>query len=421
MRASISRSGISGRVIAPSSKSYTIRGLLCAALATGESEIIHPLGSDDTEASLDVLSKIGVSVYQQKDSWQINGGNLHKPEEDLFCRNSALTLRFMTAITSIIPGQCCLTAGPSLIRRPVEPLIQALQQLGVDCHYQVSPAGIIVNGNKLSGGVTSLSGSISSQFISALLLISPFTDESMTIRIATPLESQSFVLMTLECLKLFGIKVKASVDLREFEICRQTYQPTKYTVESDWSSASYLLALGALVDEVVVENLNLESLQGDKTIIDHLRDMGASVTVDQTSVRVRKSRLKAIKTNLTDCIDLLPTLSILASIAEGESQFTGIARARLKESNRIVAIREGLERMGIEVVEEEDRLSITGASPKGATIDPKNDHRIAMSFGLLGSLVGGTIVEQAECVDKTYPEFWATLKSIGGRVKLDEQ
>jgi 3-phosphoshikimate 1-carboxyvinyltransferase len=243
----------------------------------------------------------------------------------------------------------------------------------------------------------------------------------MTIRIATPLESQSFVLMTLECLKLFGIKVKASVDLREFEICRQTYQPTKYTVESDWSSASYLLALGALVDEVVVENLNLESLQGDKTIIDHLRDMGASVTVDQTSIRVRKSRLKAIKTNLTDCIDLLPTLSVLASIAEGESQFTGVARARLKESNRIVAIREGLERMGIEVVEEEDKLSITGASPKGATIDPKNDHRIAMAFGLLGSLVGGTIIEQAECVDKTYPEFWTTLKSIGGRVKLDEQ
>ncbi|HJM36773.1 MAG: 3-phosphoshikimate 1-carboxyvinyltransferase [Dehalococcoidales bacterium] len=421
MRASISRSGISGRVIAPSSKSYTIRGLLCAALATGESEIIHPLGSDDTEASLDVLSKIGVSVYQQKDSWQINGGNLHKPKEDLFCRNSALTLRFMTAITSIIPGQCRLTAGPSLMRRPIEPLIQALQQLGVDCHYQASPAGVIVNGNKLSGGMTSLSGSISSQFISALLLISPFTDEGMTIRIATPLESQSFVLMTLECLKLFGIKVKASVDLREFEICRQTYQPTKYTVESDWSSASYLLALGALVDEVVVENLNLESLQGDKTIIDHLRDMGASVTVDQTSIRVRKSRLKAIKTNLTDCIDLLPTLSVLASIAEGESQFTGVARARLKESNRIVAIREGLERMGIEVVEEEDKLSITGASPKGATIDPKNDHRIAMAFGLLGSLVGGTIIEQAECVDKTYPEFWTTLKSIGGRVKLDEQ
>jgi 3-phosphoshikimate 1-carboxyvinyltransferase len=390
-------------------------------LATGESEIIHPLGSDDTEASLDVLSKIGVSVYQQKDSWQINGGNLHKPKEDLFCRNSALTLRFMTAITSIIPGQCRLTAGPSLMRRPIEPLIQALQQLGVDCHYQASPAGVIVNGNKLSGGMTSLSGSISSQFISALLLISPFTDEGMTIRIATPLESQSFVLMTLECLKLFGIKVKASVDLREFEICRQTYQPTKYTVESDWSSASYLLALGALVDEVVVENLNLESLQGDKTIIDHLRDMGASVTVDQTSIRVRKSRLKAIKTNLTDCIDLLPTLSVLASIAEGESQFTGVARARLKESNRIVAIREGLERMGIEVVEEEDKLSITGASPKGATIDPKNDHRIAMAFGLLGSLVGGTIIEQAECVDKTYPEFWTTLKSIGGRVKLDEQ
>ena len=420
MRASISKSGISGRVISPSSKSYTIRGLLCAVLARGESEIIRPLGSDDTEASLGVLSKVGVRVRQQKDCWQVNGGNLHKPEGDLFCRDSALTLRFMTAIASIIPGQCHLTAGPSLAQRPIEPLIQALRQLGVDCHYQAKPACVIVNGNKLIGGVTNLPGNISSQFVSALLLVSPFTDEGMTIKVTTPLESQSFVLMTLECLKLFGIKVKFSADLREFETARQVYQPTKYIVESDWSSASYLLAMGALTGEVVVENLNPESFQGDKAIINFLKDMGALVTIDQNSIRVRKSRLKAIKTNLIDCIDLLPTLAILAAAAEGESQFTGIARARLKESNRVVAIREGLERMGIKVTEEEDRLSITGASPKGAVIDSKNDHRIAMAFSLLGSLAGGTTIEQAECVGKTYPEFWEILKGVGGEVKLDE-
>ena len=421
MKVSISKSEISGQAIAPSSKSYTIRGLFCAALAKGESEIIHPLGSDDTEASLDVLSKAGVHIYPQKDSWQVSGGNLHQPETDLFCRDSALTIRFMTAIASIIPGQCRLTAGPSLGRRPIEPLIQALRQLGVDCHYQAKPACMVVNGTKLTGGITSLSGDISSQFVSALLLISPFAAKGMSIRITTPLESQSFVLMTLECLKLFGVEVKVSSDLREFNTVGQAYRPTRYMVEGDWTSASYLLALGALGGDIIVNNLNPESLQGDKCIIGFLKDMGASVTVERNSVRVNKSKLKAITANLNDCIDLLPTLAVLAAVAEGQSHFTGISRARLKESNRISAVREGLERMGIIVAEDEDSLSITGASPKGAVIDSKNDHRIAMAFSLLGILAGDTTIEQAECVGKTYPDFWKTLQSIGGEVKTDEQ
>ena len=314
-----------------------------------------------------------------------------------------------------------MTAGPSLVRRPIEPLIQALRQLGVDCHYQAKPACVVVNGNKLTGGVTSLPGNISSEFISALLLISPFADEGMAIRVTTPLESRSFVLMTLECLRLFGIVVKASAGMREFKTVGQVYRPTKYVVEGDWSSASYFLALGALSGDVVVKNLNRESLQGDRVIIEFLRDMGASVTVDRNSVRVKKSRLKAIKANLGDCIDLFPTLAVLAAVAEGQSQFIGIARARLKESNRVAAVREGLEGMGVKVTEEEDRLKITGAFPKGAVIDSKNDHRIAMAFSLLGVLAGGTTIEQAECVGKTYPEFWETLRSIGGEVKLDEQ
>ncbi len=421
MRVSISKSTISGHAIAPSSKSYTIRGLFCAALAKGDSEIIHPLASDDTGASIDVLTKVGVRVVQQQDSWQISGGNFRKPEVELFCRDSALTFRFMTAIASIIPGQCHLTAGLSLGRRPIEPLIQALQQLGVDCHYQVKPSGVVVNGTKLAGGITSLSGDISSQFVSALLLISPFATEGMAIRITTPLESQSFVLMTLECLKLFGIEVKASSDLRELKTVGQVYRPAKYIVEGDWTSASYLLALGALGGNVIVGNLNPESLQGDKCIIGFLKDMGAMVTIDHNSIRVKKSRLKAIQANLNDCIDLLPTLAVLAAVAEGQSQFRGVARARLKESNRISAVKEGLERMGIKDAEAEDKLNITGASPKGAIIDSKNDHRIAMAFSLLGILAGGTTIEQAECVSKTYPKFWETLKSIGGEVKIDEQ
>lgn len=418
MKASIQKSEISGKVTAPPSKSYTLRGVICAALAKGESEIVNPLGSDDTEAALDVLSKVGIRVIESKDSWRVTGGNFSEPVEDLFCRESAVTLRFMTAISALIPGRCHLTSAPSLARRPMEPLIQALKQLGIDCCQEKDKA-IVVKGSKLRGGVTELPGNISSQFVSALLLISPFADEGITIRLTTPLESQPYVLMTIECLEKFGIKVAVSEDFSEVKTLKQTYQPARYGVEGDWSSASYLLALGALSGEIEVDNLNPASLQGDKAIADFLREMGAAITVKKNTVSVKRSRLKAIKADLTDCTDLLPTVAVLAAAAEGTSQLTGIARARLKESNRPSALAEGLTRMGIKVSEEENKLTITGSPARGALIDSRGDHRIAMAFSLLGTVVGETIIDDAECVSKTYPEYWETLKSIGGEVKLD--
>jgi 3-phosphoshikimate 1-carboxyvinyltransferase len=421
MRASLGKSEIQGKVAAPPSKSYTIRGLMCAALARGESEIIHPLSSDDTEAATEVLGKIGVKITPGKKSWRVVGGDFLQPKTELFCRESAATLRFMTAICSLVPGECRLKASPTLAARPIRPLIQALNQLGVDCHYEAKKACVVVKGGRLKGRITELPGNISSQFVSALLLIAPFAEEGMAIRLTTPLESKPYVLMTMECLETFGIKVNASKDLRQFEVAQQSYRPARYVVEGDWSSASYLLALGALAGDITVNNLNPKSLQGDKVLANFLQDMGTSVTIKQNSVRVKKSRLKAIKADLTDCIDLLPTMAVLAAVADGVSEFSGIARARLKESDRVAAVKEGLERMGVEVVVEKNRLIITGSKPHGAMIDSRDDHRIAMAFSLLGTVVGDTTIASAECVAKTYPEFWEALKSLGGRVKIDGQ
>lgn len=417
MKALVHKSEVKGKVRAPSSKSYTIRGLMCAALAKGESEIIHPLSSDDTEASIDVLSKVGVHIRQEEDLWRVSGGNFHEPDTELFCGESAATLRFMTAICSLIPGKCELVSGPSLAKRPIKPLVQALRQLGVNCSCQSETAPVIVEGSRLKGGVAELAGNISSQFISALLFISPFAEDGVTIRLTTPLESKPFVLMTLECLRRFGIRVSQA--LNQFEISKQAYRPAKYEVEGDWSSASYFLALGAISGGVEVENLNPESLQGDKIMLNFLRDMGALVEVNENSVAVKKSRLNAIHADLSDCIDLLPTLAVLAAVADGVSELTGIERARIKESNRVAAVKEGLERMGIKVTEEKNRLMVTGSEPRGSVIDSQSDHRVAMAFSILGSVVGGTTINDAECVAKTFPQFWDILKSIGGEVKID--
>ena len=422
MKAFIEKSQPKGRITAPPSKSYTIRAMMGAALARGESEIIHPLVSEDTGAARAVLGKIGVNISQQKNSWQLSGGDFHEAEGELFCGESAATLRFMTAICSLVPGRCRLTATPSLARRPIEPLIRALRQLGVNASRQGETAPVIVEGGGgLRGGTVELPGDISSQFVSALLFIAPFAKDGLSLKLTTPLQSKPFVLMTIDCLGKFGIKIGFSKEIDEFKITRQAYRPAKYEVEGDWSSASYFLALGAISGGVEVANLNPESLQGDKIMLNFLPDMGAQVTVNPDSVMLKKSRLKAIQADLADSIDLLPTMSVLAAVADGTSELTGIERAVIKESDRVAAVKEGLTRMDIAVTEASNKLIITGSAPKGALIDSRGDHRIAMAFSLLGSVAGDTIIDGAECVAKTFPDFWDKLKSLGGRVKINGQ
>ncbi len=421
MKVLISRSRIEGAVTAPPSKSYTIRGLMCGALAKGKSQLLHPLGSDDTIAAINVLRKAGIGIRQNKNTWTIDGGAFRTPDTDLFCGDSAATLRFMTALCAIIPGTHRLTAGASLSKRPVKPVIDALRQLDIKCSANGDLPPVTVEGGKLKGGITSLPGDISSQFVSALLQVAPLAEKSLTIKLTTPLESRPYVLMTMDTMQWFGITVASRMTLDEFEVFPQKYEPTRYHIEGDWSSASYLLALGALAGRVEVTNLPTETMQGDRMLVTFLQEMGAGITIGRNSVIVTQGKLKAITANLTDCIDLLPTLAVLAAVAEGTSRFTGIARARIKESDRVAAVREGLTRMGTNVTEGKDYLTITGGKPKGTVIDSKNDHRIAMAFSLLGTITSNTVIEQAECVTKTYPEFWDVLTSLGGKVKLDGQ
>jgi len=327
----------------------------------------------------------------------------------------------MTAICALAPGACRLTAGPSLSRRPIQPLLTALRKLGVNCYSDDNKALVTVEGGRLKGGETGLPGDVSSQLVSALLLIAPLAEKGISLELTPPVESTPYIRMTIDCMKQFGVKVEHSPDFIHYTVSPQTYKPAKYRVEGDWSSASYLLALGAVAGEVEVSNLNRSSRQADRQIWILLNQMGADIHAGHDSVRARKSTLKAIKADLSDCIDLLPTMAVLAAAAQGVSDLTGISRARLKESDRVAAVKEGLKRMGISVREEKDAMFITGGAPQGAVIDSMGDHRIAMAFSILGVLAGGATIESAECVCKTYPEFWNVLKSLGGEVVLDEQ
>ncbi|MFC1917508.1 3-phosphoshikimate 1-carboxyvinyltransferase [Chloroflexota bacterium] len=414
MKISLDKSAIKGTVSVPASKSYTIRGLMCAALADGESHLINPLLADDTEAAAEVLGKVGVRIIKEDNLWRIHGGKLHAPDSDLFCRDSAATFRFMTALCALIPGRCTLTAGSSLMKRPVRPLVNALQKLGVECSVNGEFPPVTMQGDSFQGGQTEIAGDISSQFISALLLIAPFEEKGMSIKLTSPLTSKPYVEMTLECLKQFGITVTETA--AGFSAKKQSYHPARYVVEGDWSSASYLLALGATAGEINVTNLNPASLQGDRIILDFLKDMGAGITAEGNNITVKRAPLLRLRANLTDCIDLLPTLAVLAAIAGGTSEFTGISRARLKESNRVAAVKDGLERLGIEVIESADKMTVKGGEIREAEIDAWGDHRIAMAFSILGMVHGGVAINGAENVGKTFPRFWDILGSIGGKL-----
>ncbi len=423
MKAMISKSVIKGSVSIPASKSMTIRALMCAALSAGESEIFRPLVSDDTNAAAAVLEQVGTIILKRDDVWKVTGGKLRIAQEDLNCGESAATLRFMAAICSLIPGHHRLIGGPSLSQRPVGALVAALQKLGVKISTEKSGTlPVNIEGGTFQGGATEIPGDVSSQFISALLLVSPFAPKGVTIKLTTPLTSRPYILMTLWCLKQFGINIQQEGD--RFIILPQSYTPTSIEIESDWSSASYFLALGALSEEgVLVQNLNLTSLQGDRVMIDILRSMGAKVTVTRRSVAVSHNHLRGIHADFSDCIDLLPTVAALAALAEGNTELTGIQRARIKESNRVAAVREALVKLGVAVSEDENRLSITGgvsASKSPVVINSCGDHRIAMAFSVLGAALGNVVIDNAECVTKTFPAFWGEFKKIGGEVKIDE-
>ncbi len=419
MRVIIKRSEVEGRATVPPSKSYTHRALICSALADGISTILSPLISDDSEATTEILMKLGVGVTRDSESWTVRGGSLQPFSGGLYCRESGTTLRLMTAFCTLVNGESRLTAGQTLSNRPVGPLIDGLNQLGANCNSNNGfPPVSIMGKNSLKGGIAKIPGNISSQFVSAILLVAPSTDEGVTIRLTTPLESKPYVLMTIDSQQHFNVEPIASPNMMEFSVRKQEYKPTTYKVEGDWSSATYLLAAAALTGKVEVVGLNNRSSQADMKIINTLRMMGVKISSKQGSITVEKARLKSIEVNVSDQPDLFPAISILCARAEGRSIIHGTRRLKFKESDRLAATEEGLRSMGVKTQKRGDSFLIEGNSTQGGIINPRRDHRIAMAFGVLGlASEGETTILDAECVSKSYPEFWHTMETLGSQIR----
>jgi len=418
---------LSGEVSAPASKSYTQRMVIASALSEGTSHIFNPLYSDDTEAALRAVTALGAQFKAEDGSWTIKGAKPKVAKQPIDCGESGATLRFMIPIAALADGPSTLLFRGSLERRPVEPLLSCLRELGAEAHVgrEGGYDAVIVEGGGIVGGKCSIPGDVSSQFISGLMFACPLALTDTEITLTSPLESADYVKMTQAVLSKHTVEV-AVEDMSIFIAGNQTYKAADGTVPGDFSSAAFLLAAAALTNsEVTVSNLDYEAVQGDKAIVPILKEMGVEGKVCSGSIQVlgRGKTLKPFKVDVKNIPDLVPVIAVLACYAEGTSIITGARRLRLKESDRLLTVSEELGKMGADIQITEDSMTIRGTALHGATVDPHNDHRIAMAAAVaaLGA-EGQTVIKHAECIRKSYPQFYLHIKQLGAEVvggKLD--
>jgi 3-phosphoshikimate 1-carboxyvinyltransferase len=322
----------------------------------------------------------------------------------------------MTGICATTPHDAEISGGPSLLRRPVKDLMVALEKIGAYCTSNQGYPPVHVRG-PIKGGSVEISGNATSQYLSSILLAAPLACTPVEVYMVGRLESKPYVQMTLDMQSRFGVNVEASEDLTEFHVRGQTYRPSEVEIEGDWSSAAFLLAGAAIAgDRVRIQRLEKKSLQADRYLLDILKHVKARVSQDSSSVTVEESQIGTAEIDVSDCPDLFPVTCALCASAEGTSTITGIRRLRIKESNRVQAMSDGLKQMGIKTEESENSFVINGGKPRKAIINPYQDHRIAMAFGVLGLCSEEVTILDAECVEKSYPSFWSDLQSLAAMV-----
>lgn len=447
-------SKINGTVKAPSSKSYSHRAVILASLSQGRSKLFDVLYSEDVLSTIRACEALGAKIDRKKEiilkgdksqtvdylEVEGTGGKLHNnlkdPSSDMVdLANSGTTLRIMTSVAALSDNEVIFTGDDSLKTRPMGALIDALELLGVKVESlnekNKAPLKIYPG---YDGGEADILGSISSQFISSILISAPLSKKGVVLEVYPEFVSKPYVDMTISILEKFGIEIeeeeyqihetckKEHTDClgAKFNVKPQEYIASDYIVEGDFSSASYLLAATAIAGGYLrIENLFSDSKQGDKFILNILEEMGANVTVFDDYVSIRSNgNLQGIDVNLSDAPDLLLTVAVLGALAEGKTTISGVKHGRLKETDRIDTTCRELEKLGCKLEEFEDGMTIYGNTIGDGIVESHNDHRLAMAFSLLG-LRHDVEVENGECFDVSFPNFIEVMKEIGIELELN--
>ena len=416
---------LSGEISAPPSKSFTQRILIAAALSNGISKISNPLQSEDTQATLRAIKALGANVVVAEDYWTVTGANpLTNAKEPIDCGESGATLRFIVPVAALAPDPSTLTFSGALERRPIEPLIKSLADLGANVHIKKlnNKDAILVEGGGILGGETSIAGDVSSQFISGLMFACPMAKVDTDITVNTPLESIDYVKMTWDVLAKHEIRIEVHDNYKLIHIpANQTYKSLDSRVPGDFSSAAFLLAASAITNSTVqINNLEYGSPQGDKAILGILKQMGVVGKVCDNSVMINGTGnlLEPLNVDAKNIPDLVPICTALACYAKGTSKIIGAQRLKLKESDRLKSLHLEFRKMGASIKIDADSITVEGpCSLHSAVINPHNDHRIAMACAVaaLGAKSQITI-QNAQCVRKSYPQFFTHLKQLGAEI-----
>ena len=421
----VRKSILNGNISCPPSKSYTHRAIFVSSLANGESRIINPLLSRDTIATIDACRAFGIKIQRRKEELIVSGKDTPKvPDNVINVENSGTTMRFVTAISSLVKGGYVIITGDDSIRnRPMRPLLVALKELGINCYStrENDRAPIVVQGGRISGKQINIDGSISSQFISGLLIAGVNAQSEISLAVEGKQVSRSYIESTINVMSKFGVKIKYSKDYKKYHLSNSKYVPSIFTVPGDFSTAALLLSAGVLVGkELTVNKLDFSLPQGDSKILEILKNIGAVIRTDKKNGSVTASETEELdggEFDLSDTPDLLPVVAILSLKSRNPVRIYGVSHTRYKETDRLRIIASELKKFGVKTLVFPDEIRIFPPKKlKNARLDSHNDHRLFMSFVIAAMMTENSVVDGVESVDVSYPFFIKDMRKIGAKI-----
>ncbi|MDB5251099.1 MAG: aroA [Flaviaesturariibacter sp.] len=423
MQAIVSPSRLSGMLTAPASKSSMQRACAAALLKGGCTILDNPGVSDDDRAALGIIGQLGATVRKEGDTIVIESGGIRPEGGSIHCGESGLSVRMFTSIAALCQAPVTITGSGSLLKRPLSFFNEVLPQLGVLCESANGFLPLRVTGPLKPRNIT-VDGSLSSQFLTGVLMAYSASGASGTTISVTNLNSKPYIDLTLKVMADFGLPVPVNHDYKEFTFGDDVIRAgdVRYQVEGDWSGGAFLLVAGALAGSLDVDGLDVFSTQADKAILQALSQAGAGMSVQEGLIAMRQAPLKEFHVNATDCPDLFPPLVALASRCPGRSVIEGVHRLAHKESNRALTLQEEFGKMGVGIQLQDDLMVISGGEAiRSATVSSHHDHRIAMACAVAALNADGPVtITGAEAVDKSYPHFWQHLQRAGASVSLTD-
>ena len=422
MKCRVEKSNIAGDIECPPNKSYTHRAIFIASLAVDKSIIKNILRSEDTNATIDACKNFGVEIDDVGNDITVTSANELKIKNDTIdAANSGTTIRIATAIASLADDKITLTGDSSLKKRPMQPLLDALESLGAQCSSSNGKPPISVKG-RIKGGKVKIPGNMSSQFISALMITAPKLENGLVINIDGKLVSKPYIDATVTIMKKFGVDVEIKTPYKKYIIPEQNYKPTTVTIPSDFSSLALLLAASVLLGDSLTIKASLGSMpQADEAIIDILETMGVVITLNKNIIKIKSpEKLDGGKFDLSDSPDLVPAVAILALKSSKPIEIFNVEHVRYKETDRLSIIARELSKLGIKVEEKKGGLILSNSGNLNSTaLNSENDHRLFMAFCIAGMYVGNCTISDPESVEVSYPNFISEMKRLGCKIFLD--